>query len=64
MTASFTAVIEDARGAEAEVLLEVGVFGGHDGLAQHRGDVLVADHDAALGGELTDDLSVARQEAA
>ena len=46
---------QDARDAQAEVLLEVGVLGGDDGLAQHRRDVVVADDDAPLGGELADD---------
>ena len=54
---------DDARDAQAEVLLEVGVLGGDDRLPQHRRHVVVADDDAALGGELADHLAVAREEA-
>ena len=50
----------DARDAQTEVPLEIAVFGGNDGLAQTRGDVVVADHEAALGGELADRLAVGR----
>ena len=46
---------DDARDAEPEVLLEVAVFAGDDGLPQHGRHVVVADHDAAFGGELADD---------
>ena len=46
---SLDSAIDDARDAEAEVLLEVVVFGRHDGLAQARRDVVVADDDAPLG---------------
>ena len=53
---------DDARDAEAEVLLEVAVFGGDDGLTQHRRHVVVADDDAALDCELADDAPVARQQ--
>ncbi len=39
-------------------LLELGVLAGDDGLPQCRRDVVVANDDAALGGELADLLSV------
>src|SRR6185503_15491061 len=52
----------DARDAETEVLFEVAVLAGDDRLAKVRGHVVVADHDAPLDGELTDDAAVARQE--
>jgi hypothetical protein len=45
------------------VLFEVGVSVGDDRLPQHGRDVVVADHDAALGGELADDVAVARLDA-
>ena len=38
------------------------VFGGDDGLTQYWRDVVVADDDAPLGGELADLLAVAGQE--
>jgi hypothetical protein len=53
---------EDARDAEPEVLLEVGVFRGKDGLAEDRGDLVVAHDHAALGGEFADDLAVGGQQ--
>ena len=49
-------VIAMPRHADAEVLVEPGVLGGDDRLAQHRRDVVVADDDAPLGGELADRL--------
>ena len=50
---------EDAPDVHADMALELGVFGRDDRLAQHRVDVVVADDDAALGGELADDLALA-----
>ena len=58
---SFASRDDDARDAQAEVLLEVGVLGGDDRLAQERGDVVVADDDPALGGELADTSPFARE---
>ena len=46
------------------MLLELGVLGGDDGLPQRRRDVVVANDDAAFGGELADLLSVAQPAAA
>ena len=54
---------EDAPDVDAEVALELGVFGGDDRLPQQRVDVVVADDDAALGGELADHLAAARRRA-
>ncbi len=51
---------EDARDADPEVPVETRVLGRHDGLAQRRRDVVVLHDDAALGGELADDLAVRR----
>ena len=52
---------EDAPDVDAEVPVELGVLGRDDRLAQQRVDVVVADDDAALGGELADHLAVARR---
>ena len=49
---------EDAPDVDAEMAVELGVFGRDDRLAQQRVDVVVADDDAALRGELADDLPV------
>ena len=49
---------DDAPEVQAEVLVEVGVLGGDDRVAQHRVDVVVADDDAPLRRELADDLPV------
>ena len=49
---------EDARDAEAEMRVEVGVLGRNDRFAQLRGDVLVADDQPALHGELADHAAV------
>jgi len=54
---------ENAPDVDAEVTVEFGVLGGDDRLAQQRVDVVVADDDAPLGGELADDLSAARVDA-
>ena len=48
----------DVRHAQAEVLLEVGVFRRDDRLAELRRDRFVGDDHAALGGELADHLAV------
>ena len=48
----------DPGRVQAEVLLEVGIFGGDDGVAQDRRDVVVADDHAALDGEVPDGLAV------
>ena len=50
---------EDAPDVHAEVPIEFGVLGGDDRLPQQRVDVVVADHDAPLRGELTDHLAAA-----
>ena len=50
-------VADDARDAEAEVLLELGVLGGDDGLLQLRRDRLVGDDLAPLDRELADHLA-------
>ena len=55
---SVTAAATDAPDVDAEVAIELGVLGGDDRLAQERVDVVVADDDAPLGGELADDLAV------
>jgi hypothetical protein len=54
---------EDACDAQPEVLLEPGVLGGQDGLPQRRRDLVVADDDTPLGGELANHLAIAREEA-
>ena len=54
---------DDARDAQPEVLLEVAVFAGDDGLTEHGRHVVVADDDAALDRELADDALVASQQA-
>ena len=54
---------DDARDAQAEVLLEVAVFAGDDRLTQHRRHVVVADDDAAFDRELADHPFVAREQA-
>ncbi len=51
---------EDAPDVHAEVAIELRVLGGDDRLAQQRVDVVVADDDAALGGELADHLATGR----
>ena len=43
---------------DADVLFEVRVLGRDDPLAQQRVDLVVADDDAALGRELTDELGL------
>ena len=48
---------DDARDAEAEVLIEPVVFGGEDRLLELRRDRLVGDDLAPLDGELADDLA-------
>src|SRR5204863_8371806 len=48
----------DAEDVDAEVPIELRVFGGDDRLVEHRVDVVVADDDAPLGGEFADDLAV------
>ena len=45
---------EDAPDVDAEVAVELRVLGGDDRLAQQRVDLVVADDDAALRGELAD----------
>ncbi len=54
---SLTTRDDDARDAEAEVLVELVVFGGEDRLFELRRDGLVGDDLAALDGELADDLA-------
>jgi hypothetical protein len=54
---------DDARDAQAEVLLEVSIFAGDDGLPEHGGHIVVANHDAPLDGELADDALVASEQA-
>ena len=54
---------DDAPDVDAEVPVELGVLGRDDRLPQQRVDVVVADDDAALGGELADHLAVARVDA-
>ena len=54
---------DDARHAQAEVLVELLVLGGDDRLAQPRRDLVVADDDPALGRELADDRAVVRVDA-
>ena len=54
---------DDARDAQAEVLLEVGVLAGEDRLAQRRRHLVVADDDAPFDGELADHLAVAGEDA-
>ena len=51
---------EDAIDVQAEVLVEIGILGGDDGVAQQRIDVVVADDHAPLRRELADDLAVRR----
>ena len=51
----------DAPDVHAEMAIELGVLGRDDGLAQHGVDVVVADDDTPLRGELADDLAVGRQ---
>ena len=48
----------DAPDVDAEMAVELRVFGGDDRLLQQRVDVVVADDDAPLGGELADQLVV------
>ncbi len=54
---------EDARDAQAEVRIEVGVFGRDDRLTQLRRDVVVADHQPTLDGKFADHLAVRRVDA-
>ena len=54
---------EDAPDVHADVPLELRVFGRDDRLPQRRVDVVVADDDAALGGEFADDFALRRVEA-
>ena len=54
---------EQARNAEAEVVFEGLIFGGDDGLSEQRRDLLVGHDDAALGGELADDLALEVEDA-
>ena len=54
---------DDAREAEADVLLEVLVLGGDDRLPKERGDAVVAHDEPPLLGELADDVAVARVDA-
>ncbi len=49
---------EDAPDVDADVPIELGVLGGDDGLPEQGVDVVVADDDPALRGELADDLAV------
>src|SRR5690606_8821179 len=49
---------DDARDAEPEVLLERLILGRDDRLPQQRRDLVVADDDPALRGELADELAV------
>jgi hypothetical protein len=49
---------QDAGDTQAEVLLEICVLGRDDRLPQDGRDLVVADDDAALGRELSDDLAV------
>jgi hypothetical protein len=53
---------DDARDAQAEMLFELGVFLGDDGLPEPRGHVLVADDDAAFGRELGHGTAIRRQQ--
>src|SRR4029079_4011671 len=53
----------NAPDVHAEVTVELRVFGCDDRLAQDRVDVLVAHDDPALRGELSDDASVAGEDA-
>jgi hypothetical protein len=48
----------DARHADAEVLIEAGILGRDDCVAEHRRDLVVADDQPPLGRELTNRLSV------
>ncbi len=54
---------ENAPDVHADVAFELRVFRRDDGLLQRRVDVVVADDDAALGGELADDFALRRIEA-
>ena len=54
---SFAERDDDARNAEAEVLLELVVFGGEDRLPELRRDRFVGDDLAPLDRELADDLA-------
>ena len=49
----------DAQHVDAPVRLEALVFNGDDGLAQHRGKVVVVDHLAALQRKGADDAALA-----
>ena len=60
---SVTAAARDAPDVDAEMAVEVGVLGRDDRLAEQRVDVVVADDDAALGGEFADQLAVGRIDA-
>ena len=53
----------DAPDVDAEMAVELRVFGRDDRLPQQRVDVVVADDDAPLGGELADQLVVGRVDA-
>ena len=63
-TMSVIAGDDDAPDVDAEMPVELGVFGGDDRLAQQRVDVVVADDDAALRGELADHLAGLRRRCA
>ena len=49
---------EDAPDVDPEMALELGILGGNNRVAQQRIDVVVADDDAPLSGELADDRTV------
>ena len=49
---------EDPKDVHADVALELGILGRDDRLTQDRVDVVVADDDPALGGELADHLAL------
>ena len=49
---------KDAPDVDAEMPVEIGVFGGDDRLAQHRIDVVVSDDNAPLRREFPDQLSL------
>ena len=53
----------DARHAEPKCCVEPGVFGRDDRVPQRWRDLVVADDEAALGGEFADRLAVAREHA-
>ena len=49
---------DDRRDAQADVRVEVGIFGGDERLAKERGDVVVADDQPSLDGEVANQLAV------